>query len=233
MNAHNDRHEFAAMISEPALGELFAELRGLGDRPMPPVGDALADVFAGATPFASASNRRSRAAKTSLIGLVTVGSMAGGVTAAAAADQLPGPAQRIVSRVVTTLTPLDIPSPDEQGPVEHQTDTNLDDKGDQPRQDGDSGNQGQQGGQTDQPGQDGSQDGDSGNQGQQNGQTDQPGGNTDDSQSHHPSSTGDGADQHHTGGTSGGTGTGNQSGNDSSDSGASGGQQGASGSDQN
>lgn len=210
MNAHNDRHEFAAMISEPALGELFAELRGLGDRPMPPVGDALADVFAGATPFASASNRRSRAAKTSLIGLVTVGIMAGGVTAAAAADQLPGPAQRIVSRVVTTLTPLDIPSPDEQGPVEHQTDTNLDDKGDQPRQDGDSGNQGQQ-----------------------NGQTDQPGGNTDDSQSHHPSSTGDGADQHHTGGTSGGTGTGNQSGNDSSDSGASGGQQGASGSDQN
>ena len=217
-----NHHEDEPMISDtalddPALRDLFAELGALADRPTPPIGDDLAALFAGATPLTAARSRRSKAVKTGLIGLVTAGILAGGVTAAAAANELPTPAQRIVSRVINTLTPLEIPNPDEQGPVEHQTDTNIDDNGDQPGQDGteqgdqSDGQSGQSGGD-----QSGEPAGGSGDQGDSDGGADQQGSGQE--------TTGD------TTGESGDTGT---SGNGSSGSGTTGGQHGTNGSGQN
>lgn len=198
-------------LDDPALRDLFVELGALADRPTPPVGDELAALFAGATPLAAARTRRNKAAKTGLIGLVTAGVLAGGVTAAAGANVLPSPAQRIVSRVINTLTPLEIPNPDEQGPVEHQT--NINDDGDQPGQDDD-----RPGQDVDQPGQDGAERGDQsgGQEGSSGG--DQSGDNRDGGVGGHGDSDG-GADQQGSGqettsgitGESGETGT---SGND-------------------
>ncbi|NYI46582.1 hypothetical protein BJ993_003662 [Nocardioides aromaticivorans] len=228
MTKHN-HHEDEPMISEtavddPAMRDLFAELSALADRPTPAVGDELAALFAGATPLAAARSRRNKAAKTGLIGLVTAGILAGGVTAAAAANELPTPAQRIVSRVINTLTPLEIPNPDEQGPVEHQTDTNIDDNGDQPGQD------------VDQPGQDGTEQGDqSDGQGGQSGgdQSGEPAGGAGDQGVSDGGADQQGSGQGTTGGTAGESGDTGTSGNDSGGAGTTGGQQGTNGSGQN
>ena len=69
-----------------------------------------------------------------MIGLVSVGVLAGGISAAAA-NELPAPVQRVGATVVNGVTPFTVPSPDEQGPVEHRDDTDLDQPGDQPSQD--------------------------------------------------------------------------------------------------
>ncbi|GAW48963.1 MULTISPECIES: hypothetical protein [unclassified Nocardioides] len=211
-------------LDDPALRDLFAELGALADRPTPPIGHGLAALFAGATPLAAARSRRNKAAKTGLIGLVTAGILAGGVTAAAAANELPAPAQRIVSRVINTLTPLEIPNPDEQGPVEHQTDTNIDDNGDQPGQD------------VDQPGQDGTEQGDqSDGQGSQSGgdQSGEPAGGSGDQGGSDGGADQQGSGQETTGDTTGESGDTGTSGNGSSGSGTTGGQHGTNGSGQN
>lgn len=211
-------------LDDPALRDLFAELGALADRPTPPIGDDLAALFAGATPLAAARSRRSKAVKTGLIGLVTAGILAGGVTAAAAANELPTPAQRIVSRVINTLTPLEIPNPDEQGPVEHQTDTNIDDNGDQPGQE------------VDQPGQDGTEQGDQsdGQSGQSGGdQSGEPAGGSGDQGDSDGGADQQGSGQETTGDTTGESGDTGTSGNGSSGSGTTGGQHGTNGSGQN
>lgn len=221
MTEHARRNEDEPMISETvlddsAMGQFFAELNALADRPAPPANDELAALFAGATPLSAARGRRSRVARTGLIGLVTAGILTGGVTAAAADNRLPPPAQRVVARVVNTLTPLDIPDPDEQGQVEHQKDTDLDDNRDQPEQDVD-----QPGSDVDGPDEggrgDGSADGeqgdrDSGERGDGDSQIDEPDNPSGDSQSGQQDEPGEDRDQPNANGSSG------QTGSDTSDS---------------
>lgn len=230
MTEQYDPREDEPMISDtslddPALRDLVAELGALADRPTPPVGDELAALFAGATPLAAARSRRNKAAKTGLVGLVTAGILAGGVAAAAAANELPAPAQRIVSRVINGLTPLEIPNPDEQGPVEHQNDTNIDDNGDQPGQDVDQPD-GKDPGPSDR-----SQGTDNGTHDQQGGQTDQQG--TSGNVTNQQGTSQQGGSQQGTSGPSGEPSGGNQTGNDSADSGTGGTQQDNGGPEQN
>ncbi|MEZ0448901.1 hypothetical protein [Cellulomonas sp. ICMP 17802] len=223
MTEHDNHHEDAPMISDTALGDpalrdLFAELSALADRPTPPIGEELAALLAGATPLTVAPGRRNRAAKSAVIGLVTAGILAGGVTAAAAANELPAPAQRVVSRVITTLTPLEIPNPDEQGPVEHQTDSNL--------ENGDDPGQGDQPGRSD-PVQNGPAGGaDSGSQDQEGGQTDPSDDPAGGARTVQQGTSSDGTSEQRTRGSSGESGSGDPTGDDSPDSGTGGGKQG-------
>ncbi|WP_207081517.1 hypothetical protein [Nocardioides sp. S5] len=233
-------------LNDPVLSVLFTELRAVADRPAPPVDTELAAVLAGAIPLAVARDQRSRTARTAIIGLVTTGILAGGL-GAAAANELPPPAQRIVSKVVNGLTPFNIPNPDEQGPVEHQPDTTIDDDDDQPGQDGTERDgterdgterDGTERGGTEQGDQgDGQGDGQDG----QDGRGDQSGGDqpgdqqTDGSGDQGVSDDADqqGSGEETTGGTTGGSGDTGEAGNGSGGSGTNGDQPGTNGSGQN
>ena len=105
------------LFADPALVDLLAELRAVADQPAPRPGPELSAVLAGATPIARVRARRSRTASALVIGLVSTGVLAGGV-GAAAANELPPPVQRVVSRVVHTLTPFELPHPDQQVPAD-------------------------------------------------------------------------------------------------------------------
>ncbi|WP_439936583.1 hypothetical protein ACS3YM_11555 [Nocardia sp. N13] len=108
-------------FADPALAGLLAELRAVADQPAPAAGAELTALLAGAAPITPARARRSRTASAVVIGLVSSGVLAGGV-GAAAADQLPAPVQRVVSRVVDTLTPFEVPHPDQRVPARHERD---------------------------------------------------------------------------------------------------------------
>jgi hypothetical protein len=103
--------ELTEAFADPALAALLAELEAVAAQPPPAVGAELAAVLAGAVPLAAGRPRRSRAASFAVITLLSGGVVAGGV-GAAAADELPAPVQRVVSRVVSTLTPFEVPHPD-------------------------------------------------------------------------------------------------------------------------
>lgn len=108
-------------FADPALAGLLAELRAVADQPAPAAGPDLAALLAGAAPITPARTRRSRTASAVVIGLVSSGVLAGGV-GAAAADELPAPVQRVVSRVIDTLTPFEVPHPDQRVPARHERD---------------------------------------------------------------------------------------------------------------
>lgn len=110
-----------AAYADPVLADLLAELRAVADEPAPSAGPELAALLAGAAPIAPARARRSRTASVVVIGLVSSGVLAGGV-GAAAADELPDPVQRVVSRVINTLTPFEVPHPDHRVPAHHRPD---------------------------------------------------------------------------------------------------------------
>jgi hypothetical protein len=103
--------ELADALADPALAALLAELEAVASAPPPPIGSELAAVLGGAVPLAPGRPGRRHAASFAVIALLSGGVVAGGV-GAAAADELPAPVQRVVSRVVSTLTPFEVPHPD-------------------------------------------------------------------------------------------------------------------------
>lgn len=109
--------DLAEAFTEPALAALLGELEAIAAQAPPPVGAELAAVLTGAVPLAVGRSRRPRTSSLAVIALLSGGVVAGGV-GAAAADELPAPVQRVVSRVVSTLTPFDVPHPD-HAPVRH------------------------------------------------------------------------------------------------------------------
>lgn len=114
-HTHDD---LADAFADPALAALLDELEAIAAQAPPPVGAELAAVLAGAVPLAAGRSRRHRTASFAVIALLSGGVVAGGV-GAAAADELPAPVQRVVSRVVSTLTPFEVPHPD-HAPVRHE-----------------------------------------------------------------------------------------------------------------
>jgi hypothetical protein len=113
MSTDTDEGTFDGALDDPAFAGLLAELRELAERPAPPVGPELAAILAGdlppaVAPLEAARARRRRTASAVVIGLVSTGVLAGGISAAAA-DELPAPVQRVVARVVNTITPFEIP----------------------------------------------------------------------------------------------------------------------------
>jgi hypothetical protein len=123
-----------AALADPALSQLFDAIRAAGDGPVPAIGGALAAVMAGAASLMAARNRRRTATRAGVVGLVAVGALGAGI-GAAAADELPRPVQRVVANVVGTLTPFQLPNPDEQGTVQDPQGGPADSPGDQPGQD--------------------------------------------------------------------------------------------------
>jgi hypothetical protein len=101
----------AGALADPLFASLLADLDAVADAPPPPIGDALAAVLDGTVPIPSTRQRRSRVASIAAVGLLSGGVLAGGV-GAAAADELPAPVQRVVARVISTLTPFEVPHPD-------------------------------------------------------------------------------------------------------------------------
>lgn len=124
-----DRYDdLGDVLDDPALAGLLTELRHLAEGPAPAIGPDLAAVLGGAVPLAPASVRRSRTASAVVIGLVSTGVLAGGISAAAA-NELPAPVQRVVSRVVSTITPFEIPRPDHHRPPARVPDDGVLDEG--------------------------------------------------------------------------------------------------------
>lgn len=120
-------------LADPILTDLFAALRTVGSGAVPTIGDELRLALNGVGAMARARRRRALI-RFGAAGLVSAGVVAGGLSAAAAND-LPAPVQRVVSVVVGTLTPFDLPNPDQQGSVHNQQDGPADSPGDQPGQD--------------------------------------------------------------------------------------------------
>lgn len=126
MSMDSDHDDFGDGLDDPVLAGLLTELRALADEPAPAIGPDLAAVMGGAVPL-STSRTRSRAATMLVVGLVSTGVLTGGISAAAA-DQLPAPMQRVVARVINTMTPFEIldravripieRTPDEEAPVQ-------------------------------------------------------------------------------------------------------------------
>lgn len=126
--------ELREAMGDPVLVDLLTELRAVADGRPPAIGDDLMAVLAAVTPLAAARSRRTTA-RVVVIGLVGASVLAGGVGAAAAADRLPDPVQRVVARIVNGVTPFTIANPDDQGPAEHPDQTTTDRPGqDQPGQ---------------------------------------------------------------------------------------------------
>ena len=123
------------VLADPALCDLFAQLRAAGERPAPRINPELANLIAAGPSIADAQCRK--ATRAAVIGMVTTAVLTGGV-GAAAANELPRPVQRVVSTVVNDLTPFEIPNPDEHGSVQHQQDTTIQNNGNQPGQNVDS-----------------------------------------------------------------------------------------------
>ena len=115
MNTDLSMDEFEGEFADPTLAPLLTELRGLATAPAPAIGADLEAVLAGAAPIGAARARR-RATTALVVGLVSTGVLAGGISAAAA-DALPTPVQRVVARVVNSITPFEIPHPDRSGPL--------------------------------------------------------------------------------------------------------------------
>ncbi|RYC12955.1 hypothetical protein [Nocardioides zhouii] len=118
-----DMHEdtMGEALDDPAFAGLVTKLRDVAEQPAPPVGPELMAVLAGdfpdgVAPLAAARARRRRSASAVLISVVSTGVLAGGISAAAA-DELPAPMQRVVARVVNTITPFEIP---DRGLREHR-----------------------------------------------------------------------------------------------------------------
>lgn len=107
--------DLGAALEEPAFSGLLTELRDIAAGPAPAIGPDLAAVLAGAVPLAPTRARRSMTASAVVIGLVSTGVLAGGISAAAA-NELPAPVQRVVARVVNSITPFELPHPDRHGP---------------------------------------------------------------------------------------------------------------------
>ena len=120
MTMDSDHDGFGDGLEDPVLAELLTELRAIADEPAPAIGPDLAAVMGGAVPLAS-SRTRSRAASMLVVGLLSTGVLTGGI-GAAAADQLPAPVQRVVARVVNTMTPFEIPDRAERIPMERTPD---------------------------------------------------------------------------------------------------------------
>ena len=111
IHTHDDLDD---AFADPALAALLAELEAVAAQPPPAVGDELSAVLAGTLPLAARRSHR-RATSIAVIALLSGGAVAAGV-GAAAADELPAPVQRVVSRVVGTLTPFEVPHPDDAPP---------------------------------------------------------------------------------------------------------------------
>lgn len=118
-----DRSEdvFSDTLDDPLFGGFLTELRDIADGPAPAIGPDLAAVLAGAAPHPPNRVRRPRTASTVVVGLVSAGVLAGGISAAAA-DALPAPVQRVVARVVNTITPFEIPERGRRDPLERVPD---------------------------------------------------------------------------------------------------------------
>jgi hypothetical protein len=111
IHTHDDLYD---AFADPAFAILLAELEAVAAQPPPAVGDELSAVLAGTLPLAVRRSHR-RATSIAVIALLSGGAVAAGV-GAAAADELPAPVQRVVSRVVGTLTPFEVPHPDDAPP---------------------------------------------------------------------------------------------------------------------
>lgn len=95
-------------LRDPELALVFKALRDAADGPAPVPSDALAAVLAGIAPITKLRDRNT--ARASIVALVAAGVVAAGV-GAAAADQLPAPAQRAIASMVNHLTPFHLPEP--------------------------------------------------------------------------------------------------------------------------
>ncbi len=114
-----DRHEgdLHSAWEDPILAPLLSELRDIADEPAPAIGPDLSAVLGGAAPLAPNRARRGKTVSAVVISLVSTGVLAGGISAAAA-DELPAPVQRVVARVVNTITPFEMPERDGGQPIE-------------------------------------------------------------------------------------------------------------------
>jgi hypothetical protein len=100
-------------LRDPDLAAFFDDLRDLAHLPAAAPSPALDAVLRATTPLDILGDRK--AARAGVIALVAAGVVAAGV-GAAAANQLPAPAQRAISSVVNHLTPFHVPEPDNARP---------------------------------------------------------------------------------------------------------------------
>lgn len=101
----------AADPGPDAVTQFLTDLRSLADGPAPAPSAELLAAFGGAVPLAS----RRRPARRVLAAAAAV-AVLGGTGVAAARNQLPEPAQRLVSRVVDVLTPFHLDPADRVAP---------------------------------------------------------------------------------------------------------------------
>ncbi|MGZ4482947.1 MAG: hypothetical protein ACXVW8_01395, partial [Nocardioidaceae bacterium] len=97
---------------------LLDELRSLGDvapLPSPELADLLA---AGVTPVRTPGTHRRRPRKAVVAGLAAL-AVVGGTSAAAAANELPAPAQRLIHVFSTHYLPFEFPDPSSRTPASH------------------------------------------------------------------------------------------------------------------
>lgn len=113
--------ELEAALASPALADFAAGLRASADGSAPAMTSELEELVASMSPLAAARARRRRTAmRSGVVGAIAIGLGVSGVSAAAAANDLPRPAQVFVSRIVNTVTPFHVPNPDEHGGSGHQ-----------------------------------------------------------------------------------------------------------------
>lgn len=89
-----------------AMTQFLAELRDLGTGPAPEPSPELAALLAGAAPLGPTRRRRHRRAV--LVSAAVAAAVVASTGVAAARNDLPAPAQRLVSTVVDRLTPFHI-----------------------------------------------------------------------------------------------------------------------------
>lgn len=107
----DDEYNIGKALGDPVLAELIGELRAIADDPPPPVRPELESILRGSDQLARARDKRRNRLRSGGVGLAVAGVIAAGL-GAAAANELPAPAQRAVARVVNGLTPFEIPHPE-------------------------------------------------------------------------------------------------------------------------
>jgi hypothetical protein len=107
----DDENNIDKALSDPVLAELIGELRGMAEAPPPQIKPELESILGGFDQLARARDKRRNRLRSGGVGLAVAGVVAAGL-GAAAANELPAPAQRAVARVVNGLTPFEIPHPE-------------------------------------------------------------------------------------------------------------------------
>jgi hypothetical protein len=111
----DDRDEMTASVTgdsgagaSAAMTTFLADLRAIGEGPIPEPSPELAALLDGDEPVSSGRVMRLRRRHIVLVTAASV--LIGGTGAAAATGRLPQPAQRLVSDVIDRLTPFTVPS---------------------------------------------------------------------------------------------------------------------------